>query len=200
MAKMKFNGFVDTVSGSVGGLVVRKGRRGKYTLSNKPDMSELEPSQAQVVQRKVFARAVIYAKSVMEDPASLAFYESLAEQRDTPAFSLCVGDYLNAPTMDDLDLSGYQGKVGDSILITTHDDVGVVRVNVELTRTDGTNIERGQAVELSIGNWAYIATVPVAIGTDIFIEAEAFDRPGRRVRTVLMHKSDPTRLPPWNGL
>ena len=172
---------MDTVRGGVGGLVVRK-TRGKYTLSNKPDMSALEPSEAQAVQRKVFGRAVVYAKSVMEDPASLAFYEGLAKQKDMPAFALCVGDYLNAPTMDDLDLSQYKGKVGDSILITTHDDVGVVRVNVELTRTDGTNIERGQAIEMGMGsgNWVYIATVPVATGTDIFIEAEAFDRPGSR--------------------
>jgi hypothetical protein len=30
------------------------------------------------------------------------------------------------------------------------------------------------------GNWEYVATAPVALGTDIFIEAEAYDRPGRR--------------------
>jgi len=181
MAKMKFNGFVDTIRGSVGGLVVRKGRRGKYTLSNKPDFSEVTASEAQASQRKVFARAVDYGKTVMSEPDKLAFYEALAEQKDMPAFALCVGDYLNSPTMDDLDLSAYKGKVGDSILITTHDDVGVVKVDVELTRTDGTNIERGQAVELGMGSWAYVATVPVASGTDIFIEANAWDRPGNKV-------------------
>lgn len=180
MAKMKFNGFVDKISGKVGGLVVRKGRKGKYTLSNMPDFSEMTPSQAQAAQRKVFGRAVEYGNSVKADPEKLAFYEELAEQKDIPAFSLCVGDYLNAPTMDDLDLTAYQGKVGDSILITTHDDVGVVKVNVELTKMDGTRIEKGQAVALGVGTWAYIATVPVATGTDIFIEAEAFDRPGSR--------------------
>ncbi len=179
MAKIKFNGLVDNVSGGVGGLVVRK-RKGKYTLCNKPDFSGTEPSEAQAVQRKVFARAVEYGKSIMADPDKFAFYEGLAEQKDKPAFSLCVGDYLNPPTMDDLDLSLYQGKVGDSILIATHDDIGVVRVNVELTRTDGANIEKGQAINMGAGNWAYIATVPVAAGTDIFIEAEAFDRPGSR--------------------
>jgi hypothetical protein len=180
MAKMKFNGFVDTIRGKVGGLVVRKGRRGKYTLSNMPDFSEQTPSEAQAAQRKVFARAVEYGKLVMADPEKFAFYEGLAEQKDMPAFALCVGDYLTPPTMDDLDLSVYQGKVGDSILITTHDDVGVVKVNVELTGMDGTRIEKGQAVDLGLGTWAYVATMPVASGTDIFIEAEAFDRPGGR--------------------
>ena len=181
MAKIKFNGLVDTVRGGVGGVVVRR-TRGKYTLSNKPDMSEIKPSEAQAVQRKAFGRAVDYGKLVMADPDRLAFYEGLAEKKEMPAFSLCVGDYLNAPSMDDLDLSGYRGNVGDRILITTHDDIGVVKVNVELTRTDGTNIERGQAVEMGAGSgfWMYTATAPVAPGTDIFIEAEAFDRPGSR--------------------
>ncbi len=180
MAKMKFNGFVDTIRGKVGGLVVRKGRKGKFTLSNMPDFGEQTPSEAQAAQREAFGRAVEYGKSVMADPDKLAFYEGLAEQKDMPAFSLCVGDYLNPPTMDELDVSVYQGKVGDSILIPTHDDIGVVKVTVELTRTDGTRIEKGQAIDMGAGNWAYIATVPVATGTDIFIEAEAFDRPGHR--------------------
>jgi hypothetical protein len=179
MAKMKFNGFVDSVSGGVGGLVVRK-RKGKYTLANKPDFTGTTPSEAQAAQREAFARAVEYGKSVMADPDKLAFYEGLAEQKDMPAFSLCVGDYLNPPTMDELDLSVYQGKVGDSILIPTHDDIGVVKVTVELTRTDGTRIEKGQAMDMGAGNWAYTATVPVAAGTDIFIEAEAIDRPGHK--------------------
>lgn len=179
MAKIKFTGLVSDVRGSVGGVVVRKSR-GKFTLSDKPDFSGVEPSQAQVVQRKVFGRAVVYGNLVMEDPALLAFYESLAEQKDKPAFALCVGDYLNAPTIENLDISAYKGKVGDQILITTHDDVGVIRVKVELATTDGTSIESGQAIELGAGNWAYIATVPVAAGTDIVIEAQAFDRPGGR--------------------
>jgi hypothetical protein len=181
MAKIKFNGLVDEIRGGVGGLVVRKSR-GKFTLSNKPDMTALEPSQAQAAQRQAFGRAVAYGKMVMEDPALLAFYEGIAEQKDKPAFSLAVGDFLTTPTMDDLDLSGYKGRVGDRILINTYDDTGVVTVNVELAGTDGTIIERGQAVEMGLGTgyWMYTATVPVATGTDIFIEAEAFDRPGNQ--------------------
>jgi hypothetical protein len=181
MAKIKFNGLVDDFRGGVGGLVVRKSR-GKYTVSNKPDLSTAEASQAQILQRRAFARAVAYGKSVMGDPEKLAFYEGLAAQKNMPAFSVCMGDYLNAPSMDEPDLSGYKGQVGDQILIITHDDTGVVDVNVELTRTDGTNIERGKAVELGMdsGHWVYTATAPVASGTDIFIEVEAFDRPGSR--------------------
>ena len=62
---------------------------------------------------KVFGCAVDYGKAVMANPDSLAFYEGLAQQKDMPAFSLCVGNYLNAPTMDELHLSTYKGKGGD---------------------------------------------------------------------------------------
>ena len=63
--------------------------------------------------------------------------------------------------------------------------MGVVDVNVTLTRSDGTPIETGKAVEDGdgSGDWVYVATVPVPLGTDIFISAEAFDRPGNRTVT-----------------
>jgi hypothetical protein len=58
----------------------------------------------------------------------------------------------------------------------------VVEVNVELTKADGTPIESGKAVEVGAGSgdWVYVASVAVPLGTDIFISAEAFDRPGHR--------------------
>jgi hypothetical protein len=134
---------------------------------------------------KYFKKAINYAKSVMADETTRAFYESRCTDKETNAFALSVGDFLNAPTIDDLDLSGYKGKAGDRILITTFDDVGVINVDVTLTNTDGTTIEKGKAVEVGAGSgeWEYVATAPVALGTDIFIEAEAFDRPGHRTVT-----------------
>jgi hypothetical protein len=60
--------------------------------------------------------------------------------------------------------------------------VGVVTVDVSITDVNGATIERGQAVEQGdgSGSWEYAATVLVPSGTDIFIETEAYDRPGHR--------------------
>jgi len=93
-----------------------------------------------------------------------------------------MGDYLNEPTIAELDFSSYKGNMGDRIRVTTSDDVGVVVVNVKITRADGTRIEKGKAVEnrAGSGNWEYVAIMPIPLGTDIFIEAEGFDRPGHR--------------------
>jgi hypothetical protein len=93
-----------------------------------------------------------------------------------------MGDYMNAPTIAMLDVSDYKGRIGDPIYIRACDDVGVVDVNVRLTRADGTPIENGKAVEngAGSGHWQYRASVAVPLGTDIFISADAFDRPGHR--------------------
>jgi hypothetical protein len=121
-------------------------------------------------------------KKALAKPAIRAYYEVCAKEKDTPIFALAVGDYLNAPSMDELDLSEYKGQIGDPIAITTYDDVGVVSLEVTLTTVDGTPIEKGQAIEAKArsGNWVYTATTQVANGSDIFIEAEGFDRAGNR--------------------
>jgi hypothetical protein len=182
MTKARLHPSLLELNGAMGDMVFKK-RGKKVYVSIKSKGTTTEPSDAQLAQRKTFKKAVNYVKTVMADEGARAFYEDLAEKRETTLRALCMRDYLNEPTMDDLDLSKYQGKVGDCILITTNDKVGVVTVNVTLTGMDGTTIEGGQAVEQGegSGNWEYVATAPVAYGTDIFIEAEAYDRPGHRI-------------------
>jgi len=168
------------LSGGMGDWVYQM-RNGKTILGMKP-INNKEPSEAQLAQRERFRLAAAYAKFAMADEATRAFYEPIAQQRDIPFYALAIGDFLQGPSIKPLDLSGYKGRIGDPIYITTKDNIGVVDVNVELTRTDGSNIERGKAVETGArsGKWVYTATVPISLGTDIFIEAEGFDRPGSR--------------------
>ena len=184
MTKARLHPSLLELNGAMGDMVFKKrGKKVYVSIKAKPGTSE--PSDAQLAQRKVFRKAIGYSKSALADETMRAFYEALAEVKETTARALCIGDYLKAPTMDDLDLSKYRGNVGDRILMMTYDDVGMVDVNVTLTRSDGTPIETGKAVEDGdgSGDWVYVATVPVPLGTDIFISAEAFDRPGNRTVT-----------------
>jgi hypothetical protein len=182
MAKIKLNPLFAGISGKVGNLVIKKSKNGGVIVAKSPDMARVKPSKAQLAQRKAFEKASEYAKSALADETRRAFYEALAEARKTTARALCIADYLKAPTVDDLVFSQYHGQVGDRIWIMTDDNVGVVEVNVKLSKADGTLIEYGKAVEQYAGSgyWEYVATVPVPLGTDIFISAEAFDRPGNR--------------------
>jgi hypothetical protein len=180
MTKARLHPSLLELKGAMGDMVFKK--RGKKVYVSIKSQGTGEPSEAQLAQRKYFKKAVNYAKSAMADETSRAFYEDLAQRRETTARGLCIGDYLNAPSVDEVDFSKYKGNVGDRILIATTDDVGVVDVNVKLTKIDGALIESGKAIEdgAGSGNWEYVATVPVPLGTDIFISAEAFDRPGHR--------------------
>ena len=58
--------------------------------------------------------------------------------------------------------------------------------DVSINRLDGTDIEKGQAVETSprSGKWIYTATQPVALGSDIFIEVVATDYVGKNVKVT----------------
>jgi hypothetical protein len=182
MAKIKLNPLFGEVRGKLGRIVIKQSKNGRTFISQLPEKTNHRPSQAQVAQRQAFAKASDYASSVLADETARAFYEDLAQRRKTTVRALCIGDYLNAPTIANLDFSEYKGNVGDCIRIITRDDVGVVDVNVRLTRADGTLIESGKALEERTGSgfWKYVATVPVPLGTTISILANAFDRPGQR--------------------
>ena len=60
------------------------------------------------------------------------------------------------------------------------DDIGLADVEVELTASNGTQIEKGKAVENGVrtGRWTYTATAPVALGSDIFIKVVGVDHAG----------------------
>jgi hypothetical protein len=141
-------------------------------------------SEAQAHQQERFGEAAAYAKSALADPAKREFYETVAKEKDIPAFPLAVADYLNVSSFKPLDLSQYKGRVGDPILIRAVDDLGLVSVEVAIDAIDGTDIEKGMAVETGVrsGYWVYTATVPLALGTDIFIEVVGVDHTGKKAK------------------
>src|SRR5689334_20216574 len=134
MAKIKLNPVFAGMSGKMGNMIIKTSKNGQTYITSCPKKSKAKPSEAQLARRQAFGKASDYAKAALADEARRAFYEALAEASNMTVRALCVGDYLNAPTIDDLDSSLYHGQMGDCIRITTNDDVGVVEVNVRLTR------------------------------------------------------------------
>ena len=185
MAKIKLNPVFAEMRGKMGNIVIKQSKNGQSYTSQLPVKTKDQPSPAQLARRQAFALASDYTRTALADETSRSFYEALARRRKTTARALCMGDYMNKPAITQLDVSDYKGRVGDPIFIRAHDDVGVVAVNVKLTKADGMPIESGQAVQRSGDTWAYMATVAVPLGTHLFISADAFDRPGHRaVSTV----------------
>ena len=95
------------------------------------------------------------------------------------AFALTVADFLRAPVIDQIDLSGYTGKASESIRITAHDDFEVSRVAVMIHDTTGAVLEQGAATA-STGVWNYVTTTNLPAGQQVSIEATASDRSGHK--------------------
>jgi len=180
MTKAKLHPTLLGLSGAMGDMVFRQ-RNGKTTVAIKPDMSNLEPSEAQIEHRERFRDAVAYGKTVMADSDMRELYEEVARERDVPVFAVTVADFLNPPTIKDIDASTYNGQENDQIKIKTADDFGVLSVQVTLTNENGNQpIENGTAIETgpNSGLWIYTASEQVASGTSVHINVVATDRPG----------------------
>ena len=165
-------------SGAIGKIVYRK-YKGRTIACLKPSPKRTL-SQAEINNRERFKQAAAYGKLALANPATRVLYEQAAKEKDVPVFSLCVADFFNAPTVQSVDLSAYNGQVGDTIQVIASDDFGVVNVHLTLKIADGTLIESGNAIQdpVGTGNWNYTATASVAAGTPVIAYVVATDRPG----------------------
>lgn len=181
MSEANLNATIEGYRGAIGKLVFRN-YKGRTIVSRKPVVTK-EPTQGQLAQRQRFKDAVTFAKSAAANPGLRAFYEPIAKAKDITIYALAVADYLKTPEFQYIELEKYKGQVGDTIMIKAADDLGMAHVNVKLSAQNGTPIESGQALEEGAGSgkWIYTATVPVTLGTDIFIEANGADHAGTEV-------------------
>jgi hypothetical protein len=179
MSKVKLNPILEMIRGQIGDLVFKR-YGDEVIISRKPDLEGVEPTAAQQAIRERFRQAALYGKMVMADPEAKALYEEAARAKGQPLFSLMVADFLNAPSVDLVDLAGYTGAIGDEIVILASDDFDVVGVSLSLTDAGGNPIESGQAVETPAdsGRWVYAATAAAPTGTTVRIAVTVADRPG----------------------
>jgi len=179
MAKVTLNPILEKVRGEFGDLVF-KHYGGDVVISHRPDRSGLQPTDAQLQQQERFRQAVLYGQLVMADPQKKAVYAEAAKTKGKPIFALMIGDFFNAPSVDEVDLSSYAGAIGDTIAVRAHDDFDVVKVHVSVTKASGEAIESGEAVETPVNSkrWVYLATAAVPHGTAVRIAVSVSDRPG----------------------
>jgi hypothetical protein len=182
MTEVNLNETIDGYRGAIGNLVFKK-YKGRIIVCRKPKFTK-PPSPLQVAERARFREAVAYARSVRADPAARAFYEPIAEERDTSVYWLAIRDFRCLPSIQPLDLSNYRGQVGDMIVIRAVDVIGLAEMTVSIVAQDGTPIESGKAVEIGVrsGEWTYTAAQQVAPGTDVFIELKGIDHAGNKAQ------------------
>ena len=105
-----------------------------------------------------FQEAVLYAKNAIADETTKEAYQASAEEGET-AYNVAVADFLNAPLINEIDVSHYTGQPNSYIQVRAVDDFEVKEVTVTIQNADATEVESGVAVQQE-GNiwWRYTAT------------------------------------------
>ena len=178
MSNSRENVITRHLHGKFGDQVVFRTRNGQSIAANVPKAAKGNPTAAQVEVRDKFRMAAKWAKNVLADPIQLAVYQAKAKNGQTP-FVLAVTDFLKPPRISEIDLSGYNGHVGDKILVSAIDDFNVKEVSLKITDPAGELIEEGQCQpDESDMYWQFTATVEVPSLSGVGITAVAMDNPG----------------------
>ena len=161
MAKLGKNAVVHTASGKFGDLIVfRQLKGGRMIISHAPQTDpERKYSEKQMAVQKKFQEAVIYGKGILKNPELKDMYDQKADAGQS-AYNVAFADFLNAPHIDEIDMSGYTGNAGDKIIIRAVDDFMVKEVGVVIYNPDGSVADEGQAVpgESNALDWEWTAT------------------------------------------
>jgi hypothetical protein len=187
MAKVTLDPVLESIQGKIGDLIFK--RWGDEDIVTKmPDRTGIVPTANQIAQMDKFRLAAIYGKAALADPQTRTVYEDASDRKGIPVFALTVGDFLNAPAVNEVDLSDYAGQIGDTIVIRASDDVEVSGVTVAIRHQDGSIIEQAAAVLApGTGTWTYTATTALAQGQAVSIEVSATDRPGHKTTRTEAH-------------
>lgn len=177
MAEVKNNIVTQGASGMLGDMIVFRQVNGKTIMATKPRQSE-KKSEKQIEHQARFQKATIYGRSAVAKPELKSEYEAAVGEKGNSAYQVAVADFLNAPSIQEVNLSKYHGNVGDVISILVTDDFKVQRVEVEIHDPDGTLVEAGCAVAGFGVEWVYTATVKNASLAGDKITITAFDLPG----------------------
>ncbi len=174
------NDLTKNYSGIFGNQVLLRNKKGMSVMTIREYKSKKEPSEEQIAVRKRFKAAVSYAKKALEDPETLEMYSLRTRKGQSPYF-LAVTDFLNPPYIDSIDVSAYEGKAGDKILVDAGDDFAVKTVEISVFSSAGAVIEKGEAALNPLNSrFEYTATVAIPDLTGLMIAAVAKDYPAHK--------------------
>ena len=121
MSKIKDNIVTTGLSGKLGKQIVFRQWCGATFLSKPPvKRHSLREKEMYERNRLLFKAAVNYARKAMDDPELKQAYRSKCNVRQN-AFTRAVQDYLNTPSIREIDLSNYTVETDGFIRIDAID-------------------------------------------------------------------------------
>ena len=195
MAKVVLNPALRVLSGDVAGFVYRQQADGSVIMAKETLLDpNREFSVAQLEQMQKFKEASARYRRLMEDAGTEAAYKKLIAERglESRLRALVIGDILKAPVISTLDISKFEGKVGDTIRVVAEDSVGVARLSLSVH-----DVTAGQLVEAaemqmnglvsSTVEWVFTTTAAVGVGHEMQVKATAYDLAGNVVVMSLVN-------------
>ena len=195
MAKVVLNPALRVLSGDVAGFVYRQQADGSVIIAKETLLDpNREFSVAQLEQMQKFKEASARYRRLMEDAGTEAAYKKLIAERglESRLRALVIGDILKAPVISTLDISKFEGKVGDTIRVVAEDSVGVARLSLSVHDvTAGQLIEEAEmqmnGLVSSTVEWVFTMTAVVDAGHEMQVKATAYDLAGNMVVMSLMN-------------
>ena len=151
----------------------------KTLMTRPPDMRGIVPTAGQLDQRQRFRLATVYSRMAFADPATRSLYAEAAAERRKPILAVMIADFLHAPSIDEVDVSAYEGTIGSPIYVCARDDFLVQTVQIKIMDTNRQVLESGFAeIEAGTGRWKYTGQTNISAAGYIRIQALVTDCPG----------------------
>lgn len=178
MARVGKNIVTQGLSGMIGGTIVFRQVGDQTIVGQAPVKQDRTPSEDEKAHRTKFGQAILYGKSAVADPTSKSMYQKQADDGQS-AFNVAVADFMNAPDIDEVDVTNYTGEIGSTIRVRATDDFQVSRVYVKIEGEDGSMVEEGEALANTNGlDYLYTAKKKNVSLTGDKITIEVNDIPG----------------------
>jgi hypothetical protein len=188
MAIVKNNHVVKGLSGQYGDMIFRQ-FRGKTFVTPKPSIMPAKQSEKQRDNRAKFKLATEFAKKMMSQTDSKAYYARKAKKLKLPnAYTAAITDYMRKPQISEVDASRYNGRLGDRIKITaSKKNFKLASVNVIIASEDNRVLEQGPAQWHGGDQWEFRGeALLLSPGDSYVIMVTATDQVGAKTQELLV--------------
>jgi hypothetical protein len=94
MPKVRLRNTITEIQGTLYDVVFKRSAQGNMIVTKRPDMSQVEWSEAQKQQRQRFKQAVAHVRAALSDPVVRLRYERKAKKQKKRAWDLAMSDYF----------------------------------------------------------------------------------------------------------
>ena len=150
MGKSTTNVLSAGYSGKTGDIVFRNFVY-KMVIAKAPDCSHTRWTRNQKANRKRFSKAMAWAVKTLENPEMRRSYLKRRKRGQT-IYNVAVADYMKNLRVDNIDLSGYKGRAGDTIVVKAKGAYAVNAIILTILTSQGLLVETMEEQHCGPGN------------------------------------------------